>query len=641
MNIKITPFALAVLLAACGGNEDKTSSSSDASSNASSSTSNSSSSQSSSSSLSTSSASSSSQAPTAPNVAPQASVSTSYVSPWETLYAVNDGETPSNSGDTSNGAYGNWNSPDTLQWVEYEWAEIHQIDGVDVYWFDDAGGVLTPSSAYLEYWLNNSWVKAADIPTNSDQFNSANLDLRSHRLRVLMRNTQQSTGILEWRVYGASTGEPAPEPEIPIGQVPYQAVQNEYVHLDMTTDTALYRDSDRFRAYFGGDGMNGGQGNAANVPVALVDQGLEHLEAAYECFVNRWGFRSAALPLLQDQGPYYKLNVYSTTTLNAGGAMGANDRAGLSFFELKDNAIQSPNVTVHEYGHCLNYSAYNWNGQNATGAWWESVANFFTDTYFTDPLCEDVRASRGLPRSMNTIINLEANIALSYLPIVHTRNYYQAWPFLTYITHNPDQYSGLGRLVLKDMFDNHRRNNETPLHVLARLSDTPIQTIIGRYWARMAYLDIDHPKAQQRFFAALNDGGFKQRAFANLDDLGGGRYRVKEAKRPQYAGANIIPLNVTAQSISVSLSNLGNGLEGSNYSATLAIRNTGNGNIRYVDLVSGVNQVNLSSSEELSLVVANTPDNLIQFNAFESSETTADSIGLNYEVELTNAYPAY
>ena len=638
MKLKTSLCALTLALAACGGDSDTQNTASSSSSSASSSSSSSSASSSSSSSSSTGSVVP--PAPSQTNVAPPAKVSTSYVSPWETLTAVNDGATPANSNDKDNGAYGNWDSADTLQWVQYEWSEIYDLSGLDIYWFDDGAGVLTPTSAYVEYWLNDNWVNAGNVPTQTNQFNPHDLDVSTHRLRVLMRNTGASTGILEWRVYGQSTGQAAPEPTITAGQVPYPAVENEYVHLDMTTSNTLYTDSDRFRAYYGGNGLNGGQGNAAEVPTALIDQGLEHLEAAYECLVNRWGFRSASLPLNQDQGPYYKLNVYSTTTLNAGGAMGANGPAGLSFFELKDNAIQSPRIIVHEYGHCLNYSGQNWNGQNSTGAWWESVANFFTDSYFTDPVCEEVRVSRGMQKDMDTIVNLDVNIALSYLTIVHTRNYYQAWPFLTYISQNPDGYPGLGRLVLKDMFDNHPRNDETPLHVLQRLTTVPVQTIIGRYWARMAFLDINHPKAQARYFSALNDGGFRQRAFANLDDLGGGKYRVKQDKQPQYAGANITPLNVTANQVSISITNLGNGLDGSNFTATLSVRNTSNGQIRYVDLPNGQGSTAIAASEEVSLVVANTPDALIQFNAFESSETTPDYIGLNYEVQIDGAIPA-
>jgi hypothetical protein len=54
-----------------------------------------------------------------------------------------------------------------------------------------------------------------------------------------------------------------------------------------------------------------------------------------------------------------------------------------------------------------------------------------------------------------------------------------------------------------NLFRNHAGNNETPLHALERLAaPVTVQTILGRYWARMAYLDIEHPIAQQEFMGA-------------------------------------------------------------------------------------------------------------------------------------------
>ncbi len=568
------------------------------------------------------------------NLARDAQVTTSYVSPWETLAAVNDGSSPANSNDKSSGAYGNWPRPNQYQWVEYRWPYSVRLNASEIYWFDDRRGVWAPTDAFLEYWNGSAWINAGSLPRNVNQFNLLSLqDVVTDRVRVQMRNSTQSTGILEWRTWGVRAGGVG-------GAVPYRAITNEFTHLNVTPTNARFRDSDRFRAYYGGGGLNGGQSNLANVPEAQIETGMAHLEAAYECFVNQWGFRSPSLSV-GTTGPYYKMNLYSTTTLNAGGAMGANGRHRLSFLEFRDNAISRPETAVHEFGHSLSYADFTWTDQGATGAWWESVANWVSDTYNTDPLCESVRERRGLARSRDTIINLETNIAQAFLPIVSTRNYYQAWPFLTYLTQNPDRYPGVGRMAVPDIHKNHRRNNETPLHVLQRLvAPVTVQEVVGRFWARMAYLDIGHPKAQARFLALRNDGGFRSRAFANLDSLGNGRYRVKPAREPRYAGANITPLRATAGgAVSVRVTNLGNGQAGSAFMATLSIRNTASGAIRYVDLLGGAGSATIASNEEASLVVANTPITLIQYNAFESTDTSPESIGLRYEVALTGAVP--
>ena len=139
------------------------------------------------------------------NLGMSATPSTSYVSPWETLAAINDGYTPSNSNDKSNGAYGNWDNPNSLQWVQYDWTENKTITSVDAYWFDDNGGVLTPTTAYLEFWNGTSWINLGSIPLVKNVFNTlGNFEVTTKRLRISMKNTSQSTGILDWRVYGST-----------------------------------------------------------------------------------------------------------------------------------------------------------------------------------------------------------------------------------------------------------------------------------------------------------------------------------------------------------------------------------------------------------------------------------------------------
>lgn len=141
------------------------------------------------------------------NIAGLATATTSYVSPWETLRAVNDNSNPANSNDKSAGAYGNWNTPNSIQWVQYDWPQDYTLSSTQIYWFDDNGGVLTPTRAYLEYWNGNAWVNAGNVPLTKNAFNTLALNnLVTNRVRVSMLNTTQSTGILEWRVLGSPAG---------------------------------------------------------------------------------------------------------------------------------------------------------------------------------------------------------------------------------------------------------------------------------------------------------------------------------------------------------------------------------------------------------------------------------------------------
>ncbi len=146
------------------------------------------------------------------NLALTATVTTSYVSPWETLSAVNDGFTPASSADESHGQYGNWNGDtyfNTYNWVQYEWPLAKTLTSTSVYWWDDGLGVRQPDDAYIDYWNGTSWVRAGNIGINLNTYNSIRLDIQTSRLRITMKSPM-ATGILEWRVYGVETGPCSP-----------------------------------------------------------------------------------------------------------------------------------------------------------------------------------------------------------------------------------------------------------------------------------------------------------------------------------------------------------------------------------------------------------------------------------------------
>ncbi len=123
--------------------------------------------------------------PTVDNIAPLSTASTTYVSPWETLSAVNDNSNPSNSNNKFSGAYGNWYNPNSTQWVQYDWPQHYTLSSTDAYWFDDNAGAITPANAYFVYWSGSSWVNAGNLPLAKDAFNSLQLsDIVTNLVRV-------------------------------------------------------------------------------------------------------------------------------------------------------------------------------------------------------------------------------------------------------------------------------------------------------------------------------------------------------------------------------------------------------------------------------------------------------------------------
>ncbi len=157
-------------------------------------------------------------AQTTTNVALDAEVSTSFVSGWETLGAVNDDVSSSSSTvKPSAGAYGNWNGEgfyDTYNWVQFEWGSRIKLTSTKVYWWSDGGGISQPTDAYIEYWNGFEWVNAGSIGTTLNNYNTLTLDVWTNMIRIYMKSNT-STGIIEWQAF-ATDEEPcvAAEPEI-------------------------------------------------------------------------------------------------------------------------------------------------------------------------------------------------------------------------------------------------------------------------------------------------------------------------------------------------------------------------------------------------------------------------------------------
>lgn len=442
-----------------------------------------------------------------------------------------------------------------------------------------------------------------------------------------------------------NNGSPDPDPQDPVVTPPavgYTPVTTQYQHKGINPDNAAFRDSPHFRIYYGGEGRNGPNGELGAATDRQLTALLDHLEAAYQMFVVDMGFRSAGQSIHSHITGHYKLNVYVVGNIEGGaaGVMLYNAGAGLSYLEVRSDQINLPHVTVHEYGHCLTLAEYRWVDKAATGAWWETTAQWVADLYQGSPAHAQVATKYG-QTPYSTIFDANVVIGQSQLSIIHRNNLYQIWPFFTYLTNNPDNFPGLGRDAIRSLIRQHQ-GQETPLHTLARMTaPITVQQIMAQYHARLAYVDINHSLAQQRFMQVRNNASFHQQAYNNLERIGTNEYRVRASRRPMYGGSNIIPLGFTGEEeLYFSVQNLGNGLTESALTATLAVR-AANGSVRYVRLVDGVGFVELQLGDEATLIVVNTPTTLYQFNAFESTDDSPDRRGLDYQVQMIGAVPLH
>ncbi len=433
----------------------------------------------------------------------------------------------------------------------------------------------------------------------------------------------------------------SPPPEA----LPFISITDEYEYLSITEENT-YAESDRFRIYYSTPDSIKHYAPLSEEAPEDIELALEYLEGAYEYFVTDWGFRSPGLSIYSNMGPYFKLNIYALSKHKTGGKFESDARSGLGYIrttqgdEEYERIISTPEILIHEFGHALTYSEYNWNSQNRTKAWWETLAEWVTDTYMSSSSYKKISNKWALTRYSN-VFNPDVTLAHSYLTIVHESNQYEAWPFFTYLTENPDGIANLGKMVIPNLIREHRHNNETPLHVLERMiSPVTVQFVLGRYWARMANLDLKFSENTLFNYQAFYDGDslFEKDVSQNWVSLGEGEYKVLQYRAPMMGGANITRLKHTESIVEVQIETLENNYD--QFAATLSIVDIVTKKVRYVTLDKGYAQINLNADEDVTLVVVNTPP-LVLYDANNSLPGSPEQTGLNYKVKLTGAEPMY
>jgi hypothetical protein len=138
------------------------------------------------------------------NVAPYATPTASYTSPWEKVTAINDGIDPPRSNDGANPRWGTWPQQGT-QWVQLDWPSPVRVNKAEVYFFDDNGGVRVPASWKIQAWDGDSFEDVTGVssyPAAVDAYNAVSFDtVATTKLRLQLVSGPASVGLLEWKAY--------------------------------------------------------------------------------------------------------------------------------------------------------------------------------------------------------------------------------------------------------------------------------------------------------------------------------------------------------------------------------------------------------------------------------------------------------
>lgn len=144
--------------------------------------------------------------PGATDLALTATASAFATSPWTTTSAINNGIFPIQSSDDNDLTpyWGDWPNTGT-HWIELDWTAPVTTSSSEVYFADDGGGLLPPSSWVVQFWNGSSWVNVSSqsgSPAADNTFNDVTFDpVTTTGLRVSMQQTgTASVGVIQWVV---------------------------------------------------------------------------------------------------------------------------------------------------------------------------------------------------------------------------------------------------------------------------------------------------------------------------------------------------------------------------------------------------------------------------------------------------------
>ncbi len=204
--------------------------------------------------------------PTGDDIAPAATVSSSYCASWENQNRVNDiTNNPSSSNPGTGRSWGNWSngaSAANPAWLKLTWGtEQDQINKVQIYWYSDGGGTMPPSATgwKLQYSNDNTTWNDVTLTGSGTYANTLTLGtyntltfapVTTRYLRIYITSIQNNaagTGVVRFKAFGNSLLGTEPVfvrtvagviPTLPAKVLGYYATGNKIVDVTWDAITA-------------------------------------------------------------------------------------------------------------------------------------------------------------------------------------------------------------------------------------------------------------------------------------------------------------------------------------------------------------------------------------------------------------------
>ncbi len=358
----------------------------------------------------------------------------------------------------------------------------------------------------------------------------------------------------------------------------------------------------------------GNSGDSSRVTQAFLEGNGKNLEACWDIYMNELGMKAPSTSMYGGDDKNYKVNIYISGTgladMEDDWAYMSNDSEGYAYMFCCVDAMayETPSwVLPHEFGHVVTWHQGGWNDNKYTYAWYEAMGNWFREQF----LYSDYYQSADTQETGHYTDFFETYLKNMNLTSPCGRDYYASWVLLEYLTENPDNLGNYGDTFVKTMLQ-EGTTDEYPLKMIERLGGVDLKTTLGNFAKRLATLDFEN---QENYRARLDElfesGDWNyQNIYTYLEKSEvDGWYRVPTEKAPQQAGVNVIPLEITGDTITATLNGLTT-VDGADWRGCIVAEDS-NGNSYYSDLFGNGETQTLKLPSNVTsayLTVVATPD---------------------------------
>ena len=348
-----------------------------------------------------------------------------------------------------------------------------------------------------------------------------------------------------------------------------------------------YYESEHFQFIWG----NGA--DSSKVTQTFLERNAKNFEDCWNVYMNDLSMAppdQSVEDYLRD-GKKYKTNIYISGTgldgMQDDWAYMSWDSGGFAYmFCCVDSMQYDPPSWVfpHEFGHVMTAHQRGWNNNKYSYAWWEAIGNWYREQYLYSDYSND-ETGHGTDFFETYMKNLCFTFPCG-------RDYYASWAFLQYLTENPDNLEGYGADFVKKMLQ-EGQVDEYPFDQVERLAPADFNETLGMFAAHMAGLDFKNGDAYRaRLNELLGQGDWNwQQIYTMLEPAGGNTYSVPTERAPQFAGLNIVPLEVSGDTITAELKGMSD-LEGADWRACI-VQQASDGKCTYSQLFKSGEKVSV------------------------------------------------